>query len=371
MRVAIMCNTKSSEYPNRPELIEDFISKGDVVFFAAIDDGVIHPYFSEGKASYLPVLASRNNTNPIVEIKSLLNVKKQVKKYRIDGAVIYGIKNHPAMAIGCRMGGVKQIVCVVNGRGNLFTAKGVKGKILRMISYPMLKIAYKCSQTVCFQNEDDAELFIQKHLVNRRKVSYSDGSGVNTDLFPFYEMPKQNDFLYLARITPSKGVKEYIEAAEILKKKYPDTRFHVVGPVDNMVEESCMSIIDKAASKGIILYHGRTDDVKGWLKSTRYFVYPSYYPEGVPRCVLQAMSCGRPIITCNSPGCKKTVIENENGYLVEPKNSEDVAERMELLICDKIQAEKMGRASRNLAETVFNVRIINKIIISLVHKEEI
>lgn len=188
------------------------------------------------------------------------------------------------------------------------------------------------------------------------KPPWDGGSG------PDYSSPYKD----LATAIVLLAVKDYKKTLRAIWKN-PDSEYKR----RKLIEESCMSIIDKAASKGIILYHGRTDDVKGWLKSTRYFVYPSYYPEGVPRCVLQAMSCGRPIITCNSPGCKKTVIENENGYLVEPKNSEDVAERMELLICDKIQAEKMGRASRNLAETVFNVRIINKIIISLVHKEEI
>lgn len=182
-------------------------------------------------------------------------------------------------------------------------------------------------------------------------------------------MPNKDEFLYLARITPSKGLKEYIEAAQIVKNKYPNTIFHVVGPVDDVIEGSSNSILDKAISDGVVLYHGETNNVKGWLQKTRYFVYPSYYPEGVPRCVLQALSCGRPIITCNSPGCKKTVIDQENGFLVEPRNSLEVANRMIRFIQDRKSAERMGKKSRWLAEKVFDVKIINKKIISLVHKE--
>ncbi len=364
-----MCNTKSSEYPNRPELIEDFLNIGDEVYFAAIDDGTINSYYSEGKAKLLPVLASRNNTNPFVELKSLFDVRRRVKEYGIESVVIYGIKNHPAMAIGSWIGGTKNIVCVVNGRGNLFTVKGLRGIILRTITFPMLKLAYMCSDTVCFQNEDDGIFFINKHLVKSDKVSYTDGSGVNTKLFPACDMPNKDEFLYLARITPSKGLKEYIEAAQIVKNKYPNTIFHVVGPVDDVIEGSSNSILDKAISDGVVLYHGETNNVKGWLQKTRYFVYPSYYPEGVPRCVLQALSCGRPIITCNSPGCKKTVIDQENGFLVEPRNSLEVANRMIRFIQDRKSAERMGKKSRWLAEKVFDVKIINKKIISLVHKE--
>ena len=227
------------------------------MYFAALSDGIINRYFFEGKAKYLPVLASRNNTNPFVELKSLIDVKNKVNENKIDAAIIYGIKNHSAMAIGCKLGGVKKIISVVNGRGNLFTAKGIKGKLLRLISFPMLKIAYICSDSICFQNEDDANFFVQKHLVKHNKVSYTDGSGVNTELFPMSKMPENDEFLYLARITPSKGLKEYIEAAEIVKEKYPKTVFHVVGPVDDLIEDSVRGLLDQAVTDGIVEYHGK------------------------------------------------------------------------------------------------------------------
>ncbi|MBU5304844.1 glycosyltransferase family 4 protein [Eubacterium callanderi] len=370
MKIAIMCNTHSSEYPNRPELIDALLECGDDVYFAAIYDGIINSYYSKGKAKYLSVLASRNNTNPFVEIKSLWNVRKEIKDNGIESVIIYGIKNHPAMAIGAWLGGTRNIVCIVNGRGNLFTVKGFKGTILRFISFPMLKIAYRVSKTVCFQNEDDSAFFAKKRLVKKTKISHIDGSGVNTDIFKCYDLPKENEFLYLARITPSKGLVEYIEAARLVKKKYPSVKFHVVGPIDNAVEPSINNYLDSAVADGSILYHGKTDDVQGWLSKSRFFIYPSYYPEGVPRCVLQALSCGRPIITCDSPGCKKTVVDGVNGFLTKPRDYMEIAKKIVVLLKDPILAENMGKESRKLAEEKFDIGIINKKTISLAHGEK-
>ncbi len=183
-------------------------------------------------------------------------------------------------------------------------------------------------------------------------------------------MPKENEFLYLARITPSKGLVEYIEAARLVKKKYPSVKFHVVGPIDNAVEPSINNYLDSAVADGSILYHGKTDDVQGWLSKSRFFIYPSYYPEGVPRCVLQALSCGRPIITCDSPGCKKTVVDGVNGFLTKPRDYMEIAKKIVVLLKDPILAENMGKESRKLAEEKFDIGIINKKTISLAHGEK-
>lgn len=361
MRVAIMCNTKSSEYPNRPELIELFNEKSIQVFFAAIFDGTVNDYFKNNNMTYyLPIKASRNNINPIKEIMSLIDVRNQIKQNSITAAVIYGVKNHPSMAIGSFLGGAKNIVCVVNGRGNLFNTKGLKGLILRSVALPMLKLAYMVSSKVCFQNEDDAAYFTRRKLVNKKKVFCTNGSGVNTTFFENFPMPEDNEFLYMARITPSKGIVEYIEAAKRMKKKYPSAKFHVVGPIDDLIEGSCKKQIEEASRAGYIQYHGKTDNVREWLRRCRYFVYPSYYPEGVPRCVLQALSIGRPVITCNTAGCKKTVIDGKNGFLIESKNVDQLIEKMCWLIEHTKESNEMGNFSRKIAEEKFNVRMINK-----------
>lgn len=363
MKIAILCNTKSSEFPNRPELIDDLIKEGNLVYFGAINNGLINNYYKEkSKVIFIPIIATRNNLNPLKELVSLWSIKKEISKNKIEATLIYGVKNHGAMSIGSKWGGAKQIICVVNGSGNLFTIKGLKGLAIRGMSFPVLKLAYALSTYVCFQNPDDEKLFIHRHLVNKNKCFLTHGSGVNLSEFSISQMPKEPRFLFLSRITPSKGIYEYIEAAKIVKKKFPNAEFDVVGPVDEVVENSCSLQINKAVKENIIKYHGKTDNVKYWLDRCRFFVYPSYH-EGVPRCILQAMAVGRPIITSDAPGCRETVDEGVNGVLAPTKDSNALAKKIFYLLENPKLAERMGIESRKIAEIKFNVHNINMEII--------
>lgn len=364
MKIAILCNGRSDKVTDRKELVTLINNRGHEAYVAGINTGSINSYYSSQNAKYIPIKASRNNTNPLVEIQSLLNVKKQIKAYKIDSVIIYGVKNHAAMSIGAKLGGAKKILCVVNGSGNLFRIGGLKGKILRFMSFPMLKIAYGLSTSICFQNADDKELFIQKHLVKESsKIFLTGGSGTNLNIFPCQALPKDDMFLFLARITPSKGIAEYIKAAEIVKKKYPETVFDIVGPLDAAVENADNGLLQKACDDGIVAYHGATTDVPGWMGKCRFFIYPSYYPEGVPRCAIQAIATGRPIITCETPGCKETVKDGENGFMIPAKDEKVLAEKMIWMIEHPEEVEKMALESRKYAEEKFDVNKINEQII--------
>ena len=360
-KIAILYNGSSSQKSARAELIAQLHNKGMQPYYGGIFDGKINEFFNEKTAIYCPIIASRNNTNPFVELKSLASIKKAIKENGIDSAIVYGVKNHAAMAIGARLGGAKKVLCVVNGSGNLFRIGGIKGFILRAISFPMLKIAYMVSTAVCFQNSDDKQLFIKKHLVKDcDKCFVTGGSGANLSIFTEKELPKENRFMFLARITPSKGINEYIDAAKIVKNKYPDAVFDVVGPIDDSVESSLGTLVEDAAQQNIVKYHGPTDNVPSKLKECRFFVYPSYYPEGVPRCAIQAIATGRPIITCNTAGCKETAIDGVNGFIVPPKDEQALAEKMIWMIENPDKVDIMAKASRRLAEEKFDVNKINE-----------
>ncbi len=368
-RIAILYNLGSSVNPSRKELVYDFHKAGFEVFWGAVDDGVINEYYSDEKrtARFFPINASRNNTNPMRELRSILSVSKQIRNYKIKHVLIYGVKNHAAMAIGAKMGGAKKVICIVNGRGNLFKSNGIKGKLLQTIAFPALKIAYRLSNGVLFQNHDDKEFFLKKKLISSRtKTDVTAGSGVNTNDYPCSILPVKDSFLYMARITKSKGILEYIKAAEIVKKTFPNAEFHIVGPVDNAVEtDDCIQeTINNAVENNIIIYHGKVDNVIDYLKECRYFVYPSYYPEGVPRCVLQALSIGRPIITTDSVGCKDTVIDGKNGYIIHlPVSIEELSAKMIELINNPGLSDAMSKESRKLSEEIFDINIVNKKII--------
>ena len=296
-------------------------------------------------------------------MKSLFSVKKQIKNKQIDSVIIYGVKNHAAMAIGAKLGGAKKILCVVNGSGNLFRISGLKGMFIRFMAFPLLKIAYSLCTSICFQNIDDKALFEKKHLVSdNRKVFITNGSGVNLETFSLKTLPRENRFLFLSRITPSKGIKEYIGAAMIVKKQYPSVQFDIVGPIDKSVELSCDELLMNSCQTGIVTYHGATDDVASWMGRCRFFIYPSYYPEGVPRCAIQAIATGRPIITCSTPGCKETVIDGVNGFMIAAKDEKILAEKMIWMIEHPTKVEMMANESRKYAEEKFNVNKINELI---------
>ncbi len=360
-KTAILGNGNSSQITDRVELVELLHTYGIQPYSGRIMGENINEYYSKDTAIFFPISASRSNTNPLGEIKSIISVAYQIRMNGIDSAIIYGVKNHAAMGIGAKIGGAKRILCVVNGSGNLFRIRGTKGKLLRFIAFPMLRIAYKISSDICFQNQDDLYLFRKKGLINRKnKVFITGGSGVNLNLFPSTHMPQENRFLFLSRITETKGLKEFCEAARIVKSKYKDAVFDIVGPLDSTIESgNIKTVLEKAVNDKIVNYYGPTTQVPVWLQKCRYFVYPSYYPEGIPRCVLQALSTGRPIITCNTPGCKETVIEGKNGVLVNARDIKGLAEKMVWMIEHPSEVERMGKASREIAEVRFDVYKIN------------
>ena len=370
-KVAILCNMPSSVSSARSELIAAIRAAGHQAYWGCIYDGKIHESYSEQTAVCLPIVASRNNTNPLGELRSMNSVRKAVKKNGIEYVIVYGVKNHAAMALGARQGGARRVLCVVNGSGNLFRVGGWKGRLLRAIAFPMLRLAYKRSCAICFQNEDDRQLFLQKKLVkDTDRCFVTGGSGVNLEIFRKQVLPEENRFLFLSRITPTKGVVEYIQAAEIVRRKYPDAVFDIVGPLDAAVESAVgrhlQDIIEQAVADGIVRYHGATDDVPSWMGKCRFFVYPSYYPEGVPRCAIQAIASGRPIITCQTPGCKETVRDGENGFAVLPRDVAALAEKMLWMIENPEKAREMANASRALAEERFDVNKINQALLDRV-----
>ena len=184
MNIAILSNGSSRQKSGRPELVDSIRKLNHSVYLGGVLEEEIDPYYGKDTAEFLPIQANRNNLNPIVEIKSLLSVRKQIKNKKIDSVIIYGIKNHIAMSIGAKLGGAKKIICVVNGRGNLFSLSGLKGFLIHAISFPLLKISYLISDYVCFQNIDDKDFFLKKNIVkNREKCFVTNGSGVNMDVF--------------------------------------------------------------------------------------------------------------------------------------------------------------------------------------------
>ena len=172
----------------------------------------------------------------------------------------------------------------------------------------------------------------------------------------------------IARLIKSKGIIEYLEAARTIKNKYPEVEFHLVGFYENNIDKIDKEKISKMVSSNIVKFHGKTDDVRPFINACSTYVLPSYR-EGTPRTVLEAMSIGRPIITTNVPGCKETVIDNFNGYLIEPQSVRSLVDSInKVLKLDRKKLIMMAKNSRKLAEEKYDVHKVNSIIIQNLEK---
>ncbi|WP_432694250.1 glycosyltransferase family 4 protein [Priestia aryabhattai] len=364
MKVAISMIVTCDKKIDRKELIRDLKEQNyEVVYIGQESKNTINPDFEELGVEFLSIPVGRNNINPFNEIKSLLAAKKVMQDNNIDTLLAYGIKTFPTMAIGAKLAGIKKIICIVNGSGRLFQLAGVKGKIVKLISYPMLWLAFLFSSHIFFQNQDDLKMLRKKKLLPRNNYNTINGSGVNLDTYELQEMVHKPVFLMLSRLTGSKGVNEYIEAAIQIKRLYPESVFYLVGPMDDQEESINKERLHKAVSEGVIKLKGKVENVASYIQLCKVFVLPSYYPEGIPRSILEAMAMGRPILTTNSPGCRETVEHGENGFLVEPRNSQDLVEKMKWFIENDAKIPEMGKRSREICEERFDVNKVNKTII--------
>ncbi len=271
--------------------------------------------------------------------------------------VIYG-------SIASSILGIKSKYSIITGIGYTLYNFTFKQKIIGIIVKLLYRFALKSNSSVFFQNPDDIKLFKDNKIIdNSTKVKLINGSGVDLDYY-YKSTPTlaPYTFLLIARLLKEKGIIEFINAAKNIRKKYPQTIFQLIGWSDSSPSTIDLRIIKEAEIEGVIVFLGFKKDVRKYLKKTSVFVLPSYR-EGTPRTVLEAMSMCRPIITTDSPGCRETVEDNINGFLVPTKNSDLLEESMEKFIINPSLIKDMGLKSREIAEKKYDVKKVNKSII--------
>ncbi|RUA11551.1 MAG: glycosyltransferase family 1 protein, partial [Flavobacteriia bacterium] len=248
-----------------------------------------------------------------------------------------------------------------------------KARTLQKITELLYKVSIRKNKLVIFQNRDDHKLFLERNIIKEdNKVDFVSGSGVNLNSYPTRVNNKTTDkiiFILVARLIREKGIHLFIEAASLLKKEFPNAEFHVIGKPDQSPSAIHLEQLHKLNEQGTIVYHGRQKNVAEFLFNSDIFVLPTFYREGVPRSILEALSVGMPIITTDSPGCRETVVKGENGILVAPQDLDSLVEAMRFFLENPKQIEIKGSKSRELAEQKFDVKIINAKLISLLSEE--
>ena len=364
-KLVIISNISTSLINFRGELIKKWINLGFEVYTFSPEYKDNHQEILENwGAKTIEYNLNRSSLNPFKDFSSIIDLKNKLKEINPNYIFAYTIKPVIFSSLISKSLDLKGMYSLMPGLGYAFNDGGLKNKIVNKIAVLLYKISLKNNDKVFFQNPDDLNLFVDLNLIDQEKTVLVNGSGVDTD--EFYNTELQTDkisFLIMARLLKSKGIKQYIEAARILKKDYSEVEFNILGSPGSGPDAVSLEYVKKSDRDNIINYPGRVEDVKPFIAKNSVYVLPSYYREGTPRSILEAMSMGKPIITTDNPGCRETVVDGQNGFLIPVKDHKILAEKMRYFIENKNEIIKMGKESRKIAEEKYDVHKVNQKII--------
>lgn len=357
----IAANTRSLAV-NRGALIRDLQERGLSVGALVPDEDFLPEVRALGVTTWRYHL-ERHSMGLRGEIARFLELRRLIRAIAPRAVFAYSVKPIVLGIPAARLAGVSETYCLATGLGYLYGRQDRRTRLIRAMVGPCYALSGGLSRTFFFQNPDDRDELQQSFLFRRVTRSVVvDGSGVDPDEYPFSEPSSAPlRFLFMGRFLEEKGIREFVDAARRLAPDHPEVEFIALGDVDETTVNA-IGTAEVAAwrEEGHVTLPGKVRDVRGHLRAASVMVLPSYYREGIPRSLLEAMSTGRPIITCDSPGCRETVVEGGNGWLVPPGDAEALAERMHAFIRDPSLVGRMGRAGRALLEERFTTARVNR-----------
>lgn len=330
----------------------------DVTIVTA-DTGKLRDITAQGlKAINLPM--SRSGMNIMEELGTLNFLHKLYKREKPDVVHHVGMKTILWGTLAAKFAHVNGVVNAISGLGGFF-AEDNKGLMARVMPR-VLKFSHNRKNLLCiFQNNEDKGLYVKNGIIKVEQARYIKGSGV--DLKEFYYTPEPAEgkvnIILTARMIVEKGVFLLTEAAEKLRKDYEDkVEFWLVGGIDDHPGAITKEQLEAVCDGKYIQWLGYRTDVKELLQSSHIVAFPSYYMEGLPKSLIEADAIGRPVITCNSVGCKETVIDGYNGYLIPTKDVDALVEKLDILLGDAKLRQEMGKNSRKYAEENFSIDVV-------------
>ncbi|WP_423813597.1 glycosyltransferase family 4 protein [Psychrobacter sp. 219-2-C] len=371
MKFLIIASYPGSILKFRGALIKALQDKGFEIHIAAPEFEIFpEEYESLTALGYVVhhIPMQRTGTNPLNDAKTLSALYLLMKKIKPSHVMGYTIKPVIYGSLAAKLARVPHRFALITGLGYAFQGadeQDYKKSNLQKIMHKLYSIALASTHKVFFQNPDDEALFrTMKILQPKASTTVVNGSGVDISEYSVQPFATIDDmliprFLLIARLLGDKGVREYAQAAKIIKDKYPQAQFDLVGWIDDNPDAIEQQELDSWINAGLFNFWGKLNDVKPAIAASSIYVLPSYR-EGTPRTVLEAMAMGRPIITTDAPGCRETVIDGYNGYLVPVKAVEELAAAMERFIVNPALVIKMGKASRQLVEEKFDVDAVNQ-----------
>ncbi|EIM38202.1 group 1 glycosyl transferase [Acinetobacter sp. HA] len=369
-RLIMIGTTAACFYGFRAHLIKELVEK-NVKVYAFTTDHQVSELEKIEKLGAIPVVysLSRSSLNPLSDLYATYKLYKQIKELEPDLVFSYFTKPVIYGSLAAKLSKVKKITAMLEGLGSPFTVhrhgQSLKIKLIRFIQVSLYRIVFPFIDKIVFLNKDDPVDLIEnnkiKHKANSSVVLGPIGLNLKDYSYTPWNISNEISFIFIARLLAEKGIFEYVEAAKIVKKKYPHIIFRVIGGLD--LENPyglTQNQLDELIESNTIEYSGFVTNVDDYIKKSAVFVLPSYYREGVPRSTQEAMAIGRPVITTDVPGCRDTVIDGVNGFLVPKWNPQALAEKMIYFIEHPEQVRMMGDQSHKIAIEKFDAEKVNQ-----------
>jgi glycosyltransferase involved in cell wall biosynthesis len=364
MRLALVTSQAFSLSNFRGPLIKALVSHGVEVLAMAPDfDEETRKHVRSLGAIPVDCSFSRTGVNPFRDAFDTLKLAAQLRRLGPDAMLGYFIKPVIFGTLAGWLAGVHRRFAMIEGLGYVFTPVSgrnpIPRKVLRSLVSALYRFALARANKVIFLNSDDIAEFLGAGLVQEAKVIKLGGIGVDLAEWPLTKLVmKPVTFLLAARLLREKGIVEYAEAARLVKARHPEVRFVLLGGLDPNPGGLSLPEVQAWVAEGLLEWPGHVA-VQPWLAQTSVYVLPSYR-EGVPRSTQEAMAMGRPVITTNAPGCRETVDEGVNGFLVPVRNVSGLVAAMLRFVENPALIDAMGLESRRLAETRFDASKSNQ-----------
>lgn len=372
MKIVFIATVASSIYGFRKPLITELLKQGFQIY-ALVSE------YTEDELDRIKVMGvtpityqlNRGGLNPFSDILSTYKLMKKLKEIQPDLVFSYFAKPVIFGTLAAKMARVPKVFAMLEGLGYTFTEQpeglSLKTKIIRKIQVFLYRLSLPFADKVIFLNSDDPKDLLEQYNIKVKRKEILGGIGLDLSDYPYKEalVSKEYRFLFIGRLLKEKGIHEFIAAAKIVKEHYSNTVFTVLGEIDNMnLGALSQKELDSYVQSGLIEYPGQVSNVSEWISNCQVFVLPSYR-EGVPRSTQEAMSIGRAIITTDVPGCRETVVDGLNGFLVPAWDSRKLAEKMMYFIESSEQIRKMGNESYRIAQEKFDVKKVNQRLIRI------
>jgi glycosyltransferase involved in cell wall biosynthesis len=360
--VALVSNSAWAVYNFRLDIIR-YLRRSNYQVLVIAPDDEFSPLLIEEGCMYIPIKFNNRSENPLRDYGLYCQLKSIYKKQKPDLIFHYVIKPNIYGSLAAAACSIKS-VAVITGLGYSFDKQNWLYHVVRFL----YKKALRSTEEVWFLNNEDAKIFISERIVKIEKMKVLPGEGINTDYFspdtktpPGNREPTPFTFLMSTRLLKSKGIGVFVDAARILKNKNYEVKFELIGFFEHHHPDSVpKEDLKKWEQEGLIHYGGFAKDVRPHLKKADCLVFPSFYNEGVPRCLMEAASMELPIITSFNRGCKEVVLNNSNGYVCNLNDPFDVADKMEKMI--NLSPEERNRMGKNGRLLVIKKFSISKVI---------